>query len=667
MDIRKIWANPTARRKWVTVVSGVLIALAIVAGRGFGLAEVRTGLMVVAAVLAGSDIALRAWSALRVRHIGIEALVTAAAAGALVLGEVWESAAVTFLFSLGAYLEARTMSGTRRAIEALVESAPATAVVLRGDVESPVPVGEVAIGETVLVRPGSRVPVDGEVIGGHGAVDESTITGEPIAAEKGPGSAVYAGTLSQGGFLRVRATGVGADTTLARIVRRVEEAQEARAPAQRFIERFARWYTPAIMGLSVVAYLVTSDPRLALTLLVIGCPGALVISIPVSVVAGIGRAARDGILIKGGEHLERAAAVTAVALDKTGTLTEGRPRLTRVVARAGVASPFSTASPNGAVDVDNLADVGGIKGVVNARRTTCIVTESGRAASCDPASRDALWMAAIAESGSEHPLARPILAEAAVLGEIPRPDRLTAVPGRGIRAIHLDARIDVGSITAFREWEIEVPPDLRIISDEIANTGGTPLLIAVDGVLTGVIGVADSPRVEAASAVQQLKGIGIERVLILTGDGLGAAHAVARAVDIEEVHAALLPDEKLDRVRHLQAEGEVVAMVGDGVNDAPALAQADVGVAMGAAGTDIAVETADIALMADDVEKLPRALEIARKTIANMRQNVALAVLTVAGLLVGVLLGNVHMAGGMLIHELSVLAVIANGMRLLRA
>lgn len=645
MKLIDIWNHPAQRRKWITAISGLLIATGMLAGltpSGDGL---RSALFVIAALVAGGEIAMRAWGDLRLRVISIEMLVTIAATGALIIGEVWEAAAVTFLFALGGYLEARTLGSTRKAIEALLETAPATASVLRDGEEVTVPAEEVIAGETVLVRPGGKVPVDGEVVQGHGAIDESAITGESAPAEKVPGAAVFAGTINQGGLLQIRATGVGADTTLARIITRVEEAQEAKAPAQRFIERFARWYTPSILGLGLAAYLISGNAHLALTLLVIGCPGALVISIPVSLVAGIGRAAREGILIKGGEHLERAARVSAVAFDKTGTLTLGKPRLMEVAA-------LTHAAPVG---------VGLEAGV-----EICSAPESGSAARCPEDQRELLRLAGIAENGSEHPLARTIVTEASALGTLPQPDQLEAVVGRGVRAVHEGARIDIGSHRAMDEWQIDIPEAAAQRAQSITAAGGTPLLVAVDDVLAGVLGVADAPRSDAAPAVRRLREIGVERTVMLTGDGPATARSVADAVGIEEWQAELLPEDKLEAVEQMQAAGEIVAMVGDGINDAPALARADVGVAMGAAGTDVAIETADIALIADDLSKLPRAIEIARRTSTNMRQNVMIAVLTVTGLLIGVLTGDVHMAGGMLIHELSVLAVIANGMRLLR-
>jgi Zn2+/Cd2+-exporting ATPase len=626
------------------LLGGALIAAALVAGWGLGMEQVRDGLMVAAAVVFGGSIAARAWRALRSRHVSIELLVTIAAVGALIIGDYWEAAAVTFLFSLGGYLESRSMSRTRRALGELLESAPVVALVRRAGGWMEVPALEVRHGETVLVKPGSRIPVDGQVITGGAAVDESMITGEPHPAEKGPGDAVFAGTVSGNGMVQVRAIGVGADTALARIVRRVEQAQEEKAPTQRFIDRFARWYTPAIIGLAAGAYVVTSDPRLALTLLVVACPGALVIATPVSVVAGIGRAARKGILIKGGQHLESAAGITAVALDKTGTLTRGEPTLQEIVA-------LETARP--AVVQGGLAERDGGH-------------ERGAADGWSPQAQQVLRWAAIAETASEHPLAAPILK---ALGDVslPQPERFEAIPGKGVRAIHDGRDIVVGNHRMLEQVGVPLDDEARAAVRRLRQDGSSPVLVAVDREAIGVLGFADGPRDNARDVVARLRRHGIRRVVMLTGDDRLAARAVAGALGVDEVHAEQLPDQKLDRIRELQRQGERVAMVGDGINDAPALAAADVGIAMGAAGTDIAIETADIALMADDLARLPEAIRMAGKTLRNMRQNLALALLTVALLLAGVLAGEVHMAGGMLIHQLSVLAVIVNGMRLIRA
>ena len=626
--IRHLLSNPAQRRQTITLTSGALIVAALIAGHALALDTLRDALMILAALIAGWDIAGRAFYALRNRHVSIELLVTIATAGALVIGEYWEAAAVTFLFMLGAYLEARTMSRTRRALQELLDLAPTSAIVLRDGQQVEVMPHMVAPGETVLVKPGAKVPVDGEVISGRAAINESAITGESLPVDKSEGDRVFAGTVSQNGLLHVRATGVGADTTLARIVRRVEEAQEERAPTQRFIERFARWYTPAIILLSAVAYVISGDLALALTLLVIGCPGALVISTPVSVVAGIGQAAKRGILIKGGEYLENAAKITALALDKTGTITQGAPHLTDVIPLA----PGEEAASTGEFT---------------------------------PEQQRILRLAAIAEASSEHPLGAPVVAQAKAWGEIPHPDTFENLPGRGIVA-HADGqRIAVGTPALMAELGVTVDEAADARMDALKASGKTAVLVALDDRAIGVLGIADVPRDSAPQVIERLRRAGL-KVVMLTGDDPRTAQAIGRAVGIDAIEAGLLPEDKLDRIRRLQAEGHVVAMVGDGVNDAPALAAANIGIAMGAAGTDVALETADIALMADDLNKIPEAIELSRATLRNIRQNVVIALLTVTGLLAGVLLGEVHMAGGMFVHELSVLVVILNGMRLLR-
>ncbi len=637
MNTLKRWTqNPAQRRQAITVISGVLIVASLAAGNVVKRVLVADILMVAAALLAGSDIARRALGALRNRHVSIELLVTIATVGALVLGEYWEAAAVTFLFMLGAYLEARTMSRTRQALQELLELSPTSAIVERDGGQIEVMAYEVLPGETVVVKPGMKIPVDGDVIDGHAAVDESTITGESMPVEKAAGDNVYAGTISQDGLLRLQAVRVGADTTLARIVRRVEEAQEEKAPTQRFIERFARWYTPAIIGLSVVVLVITRDLSLALTLLVIGCPGALVISTPVSVVAGIGRAAKRGILIKGGEYLENAGKISALALDKTGTITQGKPVLTDIIAL----QPELV-----------LAGVPDQSPMTDSRWTA--------------AQQDVLRWAAIAEAGSEHPLARPIVAEAG--GNVPRAEAFNTCTGRGVWAKYQGHVVGVGTRQLLAELNVALTAEAEEHLARLSLAGKTAVLVSLDGAVLGVLGIADTPRDSAEAIIRRLKNGGLKRVVMLTGDDQRTATAIGRAVGIDEVHAELLPEQKLDMIRQLQREGYVVAMVGDGINDAPALAASNIGIAMGAAGTDVAIETADIALMSDDLKKIPEAVELSRATLRNIRQNVAIALLTVTVLLAGVLLREVYMAGGMFVHELSVLVVILNGMRLLRA
>lgn len=608
--------------RWATsALSGALILASFAASKGFGATFAGDLLMVAAAIVAGTPILRNAIRALSVRNISIDLLVSIAAIGAIIIGEYWEAAAVTFLFAIGHALESATLNKTRAALAELIAVAPDTAVVMRHGEQVEIPAGSVAMGEVVLVKNGAKVPVDGEVIAGTGALDEASITGESIPVEKSRGDHVFAGTISRGGFLQVLATGVGADTTLARIIHRVEDAQDAKARTQKFIDRFSSWYTPGVVVLALLAGLISGSVVLGLTLLVVACPGALVISIPVSIVAGIGRSARDGILIKGGEFLETAAKIDVVAVDKTGTLTRGRPQLTDVVALAP------------GVDEQQV-----------------------------------LAWAARAEAGSEHPLARPILeaAEKAGIAASELPEHIEPVAGKGITARVDGKQVLIGNLALLQQFGVadSVGADEQAL--ELARQGRTPMIVAVDEEVLGVIAVADEIRHDAAAMVAALHKAGVKKVVMLTGDVKPVADAVAAAIGIDEVHAGLLPEDKLDIVARLQRAGHTVAMVGDGVNDAPALATADIGVAMGAAGSAVAVETADIALMGDKLLKLPEAISLARRTLSNIRQNIFIALVTVALLLAGVLMGGVTMAVGMLVHEASVLIVIVNAMRLLR-
>ena len=611
--------NNFLRGRWaIPVISGALIIASWIASGAFGATLAADGFMLAAAVVAGWRIAVNAVRALMARDIGIDALVTVAAIGAILIGNYWEAAAVTFLFAVGNALEAATLNKTRSALQELIAVAPDVAVVLRDGGQVTVPAAEVADGETVIVKNGAKVPVDGVVIDGSGAIDQASITGESVPVDKREGDQVFAGTVSRGGFLQVRATGVGADTTLARIIHRVEEAQDAKAPTQTFMERFSRWYTPGIIVLAVVAGLAFRDVELALTLLVIGCPGALVISIPVSIVSGIGRAARDGILIKGGEFLETAADIDLVAVDKTGTLTVGEPHLVDVI-------------PVG-----------------------------------DATRRDVLAAAARAEAGSEHPLAAPILEAARDEGlSVELPETVESVPGKGILAVADGERILVGNPALLEQFAVDSPAAADLAA-ELAYAGSTPMIVASGNRALGVIAVADEVRDMAADMVAGLHRIGVRDVVMLTGDVEPVARAIGDATGVDDIRASLLPEDKYEAVESYRAAGRTVAMVGDGVNDAPALAAADIGVAMGAAGSAVAVESADIALMSDDLLKLPEAIDLAKRTNRVMKQNIFIALVTVAALLAGVFAGGVTMAIGMLVHELSVLVVIVNAMRLLR-
>ncbi|WIY82907.1 heavy metal translocating P-type ATPase [Propionimicrobium sp. PCR01-08-3] len=637
-----------ARGNWlVPVVSGVLIVVSfairrLIAGvanltlsaqwwldagahatHSVGEFTLADAFMLAAAAIAGFPIVVKATRALLARVIGIDLLVSVAAIGAIVIGNFWEAAAVTFLFAIGHALEAATLNKTRSALAELVAVAPDSAIVIRDGEQREIPAGQVRVGEIVLVKNGAKVPVDGQVVAGNGAIDEASITGESVPAEKSMDDPVFAGTISRGGFLQVKATGVGTDTTLARIIHRVEEAQDAKARTQSFIDRFSKWYTPGVMMLALVAGLASGDVVLGLTLLVIGCPGALVISIPVAIVAGIGRAARDGILIKGGEFLEDSAKISAVALDKTGTLTAGHPQLTDVIA----------------LDRTMTRD-------------------------------EVLTWAAAAEAGSEHPLARPIVDAARERAVAPTElaDSVLPIPGKGIASNYRGRQVLIGNTALLEQYGVGGDAGVhaaRIVQD-LAAGGKTAMIVVLDRMVIGVVAVADQIRADAPEMVARLHRAGVQKVVMLTGDAQPVAEAVGKTAGIDEIHASLLPEDKLDVVTELQRQGHTVAMVGDGVNDAPALASADVGVAMGAAGSAVAVETADIALMGDNLLKLPEAIGLAKRTTRVMRQNMAVALITVLALLAGVFAGGVTMSIGMLIHEASVLVVIANAMRLQR-
>lgn len=587
-----------------------------------------------AAALSGFDILRRALVSLRRRHLGIEVLVSIAAIAAILLGEFFEAAAVTFLFALGGLLENRAMRRTREALQELWDSVPSVAVVLGEGGEHEVPISEVRPGNTVIVRPGERIPVDGTIERGESAVDESTISGESLPAEKSVGGKVYSATVNQHGALYVRAEQVGRDTAVARIIARVEEAQDSKTQSERVVDRFSRYYTPAVLAASLLYLLLTADVHVAITLLVVACPGALVIAAPVAVISSIGRAAKRGVLIRGGAQLETAARITVFATDKTGTLTSGRLQVARVV-------PIS----------DSESSV--------------------------------LTWAAIAEGLSEHPVGRAIRSCGEKrLGTLPYGSAFRYETGSGVEAVHDGHTIRVGRLRSCAASPAAVGPEqaedgehageadrsafhrLSELSDELSSAGMSAVAVCVDGQPVGLIGLSDTLRPDAADAIAQLRSGAVARVILLTGDNPAAAEAVAQAAGIEEVHASLMPEEKLSFIRGLQKEGERVAMLGDGINDAPALAAADTGIAMGAAGSALAVESADIALMSEHLRVIPETLRSARTAIRIIRENLAIAVATVLLLLGGVLAGEIHMAGGMLIHQLSILLVIANGLRL---
>lgn len=603
-------------RTGLALLAGGLIALAF-ASWLLGYEPVIAPLLVVASIVAGVPIAVRAWQALRVRAFSIDLLVTIAVVGALVIGEYVESAVVSFLFLFGAWLEARTLERTRASLRGLIELAPTRVTVLRGGERKEIDADDVQEGEQIVVVSGERVGVDGTVISGSALISEASITGEPTPARKTEGSRVYASTIVESGFVTVQADQVGDDTTYARIIELVEEAQESKTAKQRFLDRFSQYYTPSIVVGAVIAFLISKDLAFALTFLVIACPGALVISVPVAAVAGLGNVARNGVLAKDAEALESLALADTLVVDKTGTLTAGKPSVTAAVPAAN----FSEG--------------------------------------------DLLYWAGSVELGSEHHLGKAIVSAANEKGVIlTEPAEVKVEAGLGISAKVGSRNVRVGSAKFMAAANLLMDESHQRLLSELADAGATPVTVFVDETVAGVIAVADPVRTEAEAALQQLRRGGLKQVVMLTGDRQQAGEAIGFPLGVDEVRGDLLPDEKAAVIRELQSRGAKTIMVGDGVNDAPALTLAEVGVAMGTAGTDVSVETADLVLLTDRLDQLAHARRVARKTVNIMKQNMVLALGTVALLIAGVLLDKVHLASGMLVHEASVLLVVLNALRL---
>lgn len=575
------------------------------------------GLMIIASLVAAWPIARKAIEALRYKIIGIDLLVTIAVIGAIIIGEYWEAAAVAILFLLGEYLEARALEKTRSAIKLLLDMSPRLARVVRHGQELEISPQEVALGEVVIVKPGEKISVDGTVNSGQAYVDQSSITGESLPVSISKDSQAYSGTIVESGYLELVASKVGKDTMFARILHMVEEAQDNKAKTQAFLERFAKYYTPAVILLAIITLIISADVYLALTLLVIACPGALVIAVPVSIVAGIGSAARNGVLIKGGEAIEQASRAKVVAFDKTGTLTQGKPRV-----------------------VDSLALDGNQAQLIN--------------------------LAASAEHYSEHPLAQAIVAASPRGAKLAKPTTSDIFIGQGIAATVGKKRLLVGNQKLLASHKVSLPAKLRNYLATHQAEGQTVSLVAVDGLAVGAIAIADTVRKDAGHIVSQLQATG-KKVVMLTGDNLATARAIAAQLGIDQVYADLSPEDKVTQIKQLQAsDSKGVIMVGDGVNDAPALATADLGVAIGGPGKDVAMETADIVLLSGNINRLGYALRLTGATTRNMKQNIYFAVIVVVLLLIGVLANIVILSSGMLIHVVSVLLVIVNAFRLLR-
>lgn len=603
----------------ITAVSGILIVLGYVA-KYAGMVNATDLLLITASVLAGVPIAIKAWQALRMRAFSIELLVTIAVIGALYLNEYTESSAVTFLFLFGAYLEARTLEKTRSSLKNLIALAPQEATVIRNNEEINVPVDEVNVGDRIIIRSGGKVAVDGTIVSGKATINESAITGESVPAFKKENDKVYSGTILDNGYIEMIAEKVGDDTTFAKIIELVEEAQESKSKAQRFLDKFANIYTPAIVIMSLAVYLITRDLHLSITFLVIACPGALVIGAPVSNVAGIGNGAKNGVLIKGGDVMDRFSKVDTLVFDKTGTLTKGKPEVTHIK-------------------------------VFN-----------------DMGENELLKLVAEAETISEHHLGQTIVKEAKIrkVNLNNEPENSHIIKGSGIIATVEGKTLIVGNKKLMEHENIDIAADVLEYAEIREKKGNTAIFAAVDNKIAGIFSVADQVREDAKTSLAQMRKNGIKKIVMLTGDNKHTAELVSMELEVDEFYAELLPQNKVEFVKKLKSEGSVVAMAGDGINDAPAIATADIGLAMGESGTDVSMETADVVLMADKLEQYSHAYSLAKATIRNMKQNIFIAVAVVFVLLAGVLTKNVHLASGMFIHEASILVVILNAMRLIK-
>lgn len=612
--------NDESQSSWIsnhktigTILSGLFLLPAFIFDS--------TPLYAAAMFAGGWHVALTGAYNLRKKIIDTNLLMLIAAIGAGVIGEWSEGATVVFLFSLGNALQSYTMDKTRKSIRSLMEKAPNEAMVLRGSEEVRTPVSGIAIGDIIVVRPGEKIAMDGEVISGFSAVNQASITGESVPAEKQTGDTVYAGTLNTTGMLNIKVTRLAADSTISRIMNMVEEAQAQKAPMQSIVDRFAAWYTPAVI---ITALLIVAVPVLAmgqsfdewfykaLVLLVISCPCALVISTPVSIVSAIGNASRRGVLIKGGVFLEQMSRIRAIAFDKTGTLTSGKPVLTDVYALDGKDAELKT-------------------------------------------------LAASVEQFSEHPLAHSI-ATSVERSQLKTTENFTALPGMGAKADIDGKTIYIGSRKIFGALADRFKDE----QEKLEQQGKTVVFAGTDTEIYGYLALADVLREGGREAVQQLKASGIECVSMLTGDNRRAAGMIADRLELDACYSELMPEEKTAALKPMAEKYGHVAMVGDGVNDAPALAAADIGIAMGAAGTDAALETADITLMSDDIGKLPYLIKLSKKTVAVIKQNISFSVLIKFLFIVGTFAGFTNLWLAVFADMGASLLVTANGMRLIK-
>jgi len=626
-ELPKPWKNP----KVVTsAISGLLLGLTYLLENLGVLSTVPAYIIYAIAVVTGGYYFGREALTEFVAEfeIGIEMLMSVAAIVAFVMGQPAEAATLVFLYSISEAAEGYTEERTRGAIRALMDLAPKTALVVRDGAEMEIAAEELRVGDRFIIKPGGVIPTDGKIVKGRSSLNEAPVTGESIPVAKGEGDAVFAGTINEAGALEVEATKAFQDNTISRIIHLVEEAQEEKGERQKFIQRFGRKYSPAVFA---VGLLIAVVPPLfgalwqtwiirATVFMVSAAPCALVISVPITIVATIGTSSRRGVLIKGGIYVEQLAATKVLCLDKTGTLTRGMPALTDIV-------PLNSTDP-----------------------------------------RRLLSLAASAEKRSEHPLAKAILQRAQMDEiDVSDPDSFEALPGAGLRAEINGQTVSIAKPNFFADTHRDDLSENQQSIAELQAAGKTVVAVADSKKLLGLLAIRDEVRPNAGEAIAALHKIGLRKIIMLTGDNPGTAEAIAGELGIDEFHAELKPEEKVEKVKELNDKYGKVAMVGDGVNDAPALASAAVGIAMGAAGTDVALETADVALMADDLSKLEQVFSTSRRAQKIIRQNLWLSVIMISSLVVGAVSGVFTLPIAVIGHELSEFAVIGNGLRMLRS
>lgn len=598
----------------LVILSAILIVLGYLGKYGVNQIWIWNSTMIIASIIGFIPVAIHAYQAIKVKQISIDLLVSIAVIGALFIGEYEESAIVTFLFAFGGFLEKKTLEKTRSSIKELTNMAPSTALSADGE---EMDIDEVEIGDKLLVKTGRQVPVDGRIYQGSGYVNEASITGESREIRKEAGTKVFAGSILENGTIYVEAEKVGEDTTFGKIIELVEEAQDTKSPAEKFIDRFAKYYTPAVLVIAAITWVFSYNLELAITILVLGCPGALVIGAPVSNVAGIGNGAKRGVLIKGGDVMNTFSHIDTLLFDKTGTLTKGN---TEVV----------------------------------------VVKNYG-------ASKELIDAVASAENESDHPLATAVVRMIGKFNPI-KFEKTDVVKGQGIIADNLL----IGNEKMMVVNHITISPEQKQDITEITDSGASVVLVAADNRLQLIYGIADEIRSGVKESLEELRHEGISRMIMLTGDNETTAKAVADQLGIDEVRANLMPEEKAEVVKSLKNSDKKIAFIGDGVNDSPSLALANIGIAMGS-GTDTAIETSDIVLMRSSFDELVHAYGLSKRTVANMTQNIVIAIVVVLFLLASLILGGtglvpsfVNMGTGMFVHEASILIVIVNGMRLIR-